>query len=284
MTNGEKEAKASRAGREEVLKEAESARVTREEAMEGAVVAAKRCEEVEARLKALQEEHAKLAEQLRSWEEEIDARKTKLTTREEELSHEETRQGAKEACLDVQEKEIVWKKSLLDAKGEAVAAAEKKKAAKLVRFPDIELRLRTTLHALSRDGFGETVATPESGFAVLAAELAVALEKAVIQVNKILDSDCHDLFSEAATHVYSHLHLRDPGFEFNSLILLVPTDARDRAAEAMKGPVEALVKRFTRIAIPSSLDAIEADDGEDDATDADDKPPGDGASGGGGSS
>ncbi|KAE8818377.1 hypothetical protein D1007_03820 [Hordeum vulgare] len=273
MTEGEKEAKAAVAVREQALKETESARAVCEEAMEEAAASAKRCDEAEARLKALQEEQAKRAEQLRLREEELDARKSKLATREEELSHEETRLGAKQARLDKQEKEITSKKTLLDSQGEDLAAAKKQKAAEQVDFPDVELRLCTALHTLCRDGFDEPLATPESGFVVLVAELIKALEDVVIQVDKILDSECRDLFSEAATCVFSHLHVREPGFDFGSVILSVPTEARNRAAEAVKGPVKAFVNRFARITVPSPPDADEPDDGEEDATDDDDKPP-----------
>ncbi|KAE8771014.1 hypothetical protein D1007_57165 [Hordeum vulgare] len=147
-----------------------------------------------------------------------------------------------------------------------------------------EPRLRTALRSLCRGRFGEPLATPESGFAALAVELTVVLENAIIQVDKILDNVCHDLFFEAATHVFSHLHLREPGFDFGSVILPVHTEARHSAAEAVKGPVEALLKRFARVAAPSSPDAAEDDDEEDDASDADDESPEDGASSGGSSS
>ncbi|KAE8810923.1 hypothetical protein D1007_12273 [Hordeum vulgare] len=216
MKNGEKEAKAARAGHEEALKEAESARAACEEAMEGAAAAAKHHEDVEARLKALQEEQAKLAEQLCSREEELDARKTKLAAREEKFSQEETRLGAKQARLDELEKEI--------------AATKKKKAAELVDFPDVELRLRTAHDTLCRDGFVEPLATPESGFAMLTTGLAAALEEAVIQVDRILDNECRDLFFEATTRIFSHLHLHEPGFDLNSVIMPVPVKACDRIA------------------------------------------------------
>ncbi|KAE8817854.1 hypothetical protein D1007_04476 [Hordeum vulgare] len=96
---------------------------------------------------------------------------------------------------------------------------------------------------------------------MLAMELAVALEGTIVQVDKILDSECRDLFFEAATRVFSHLHLHEPGFGFGSVILLVPIESCHSVAEAVKGPVEALVKRFSRIAVPSSPDATKADDG-----------------------
>ncbi|KAE8780646.1 hypothetical protein D1007_46191 [Hordeum vulgare] len=112
----------------------------------------------------------------------------------------------------------------------------------------------------------------------------MALENTVVQVDKILDTECRDLFFTAATRVFIHLHLREPGFDLGSVILPVPTEACQSDAEALKGPVEALVKRFPHIAAPSSLDSAEADDKEDDGSNADDEPPEDGASGGGGSS
>ncbi|KAI4992057.1 hypothetical protein ZWY2020_041920 [Hordeum vulgare] len=110
-------------------------------------------------------------------------------------------------------------------------------AAELVGFRLVELRIRMALHTLWRHGFDEPLATPQGGFAMLAVKLAVALEDAVIKVDKILDSECRDLFSEAATRVLSHLHLHEPGFDFGSVILPVPTEARDSTAEAVMGPM-----------------------------------------------
>ncbi|KAE8811510.1 hypothetical protein D1007_11899 [Hordeum vulgare] len=114
-------------------------------------------------------------------------------------------------------------------------------------------------------------------------ELAVALEDTVVQVGKIVDNECRDLFFEVVTRVFCHLHLRESGFDFGSVILLVPTEARHNAAKVVKGPVEALVKRFARVATPSSPNAAEAEDEEDDASDTDDKPPEDGVTGSGSS-
>ncbi|KAE8799266.1 hypothetical protein D1007_25395 [Hordeum vulgare] len=265
-------------------KETKAARTASEEALEEAATAAKCCKEAEARLKAFQAEQSKLTEQLRVRDEELAAHKAKVAAREGELSQEKNLLGAKHAHLNDQEKEIASRKTLLDAKGEALVVAEKKKATELVDFPDVELRLRTALRTLCRDRFDEPLTTPESGFAVLTAELAMALEDAFVQADKILDNECRGLFFEAATHILSHLHLHETGFGFGSVIQPVPTEARHNAVEVVKGPMEALVKRFARVAGPSSPDDTEADDGEDDASDANDKPPEDGATSGGRSS
>ncbi|KAI4992547.1 hypothetical protein ZWY2020_057602 [Hordeum vulgare] len=139
------------------------------------------------------------------------------------------------------------------------------------------------LHSLCWDGFDEPLATPDDGFTALAKGLVVALEVAIVQVDKILESGCRDLFFTAATSVFSHVHLREPVFDFSSMILPVPANAHDRAAEAVKGPVEALVRRYSCVAAPSSPGAAEADDGEDDACDVNDQPPAEGPSGDGSS-
>ncbi|KAE8800339.1 hypothetical protein D1007_24196 [Hordeum vulgare] len=107
------------------------------------------------------------------------------------------------------------------------------------------------LRSLCRDGFDEYLATPEESFASLGKKLVVALEDASMQVDKILDNECCGLFFAAATRVFSHLHLQEPGFDLGSMILPVPTEARNCAAEAVNGSVEALVRRFARIAAPS---------------------------------
>ena len=60
-------------------------------------------------------------------------------------------------------------------------------------------------------------------------------------------------FSEAVTCVFSHLHLLEPGFDFNSVIHLVDPEACASAAAAVKGAVETLVNRFTRVWFPHLL-------------------------------
>ncbi|KAI5012381.1 hypothetical protein ZWY2020_024515 [Hordeum vulgare] len=122
-----------------------------------------------------------------------------------------------------------------------------KKDVELASFPNVDLRLRTGLRSLCGEGFDEPLATPEGGFAAFAAELAVALENAIVQVDKILDSECRDLFFAAATRVFTHLHLREPRFDLGSMILPVPTEVLHSTTEVVKGPVDALVKRFDRV-------------------------------------
>ncbi|KAE8776485.1 hypothetical protein D1007_50869 [Hordeum vulgare] len=85
---------------------------------------------------------------------------------------------------------------------------------------------------------------------MLANGLVAELEAVVAQTNKILESECRDLFFVAATRVFGHLHLRDPGFDLSTVIVPVPCGAHDRVTESVKGPVEALVRKFARVATP----------------------------------
>ncbi|KAE8791844.1 hypothetical protein D1007_33673 [Hordeum vulgare] len=104
-----------------------------------------------------------------------------------------------------------------------------------------------------------------------------------MQVDKILDSECRDLFFAAVVRVFSHLHLREPGFDLGSVILPVPAKAHDRAAEAVKGSVEALVRRLVRVAAPPFPGAAEADNREDNVSNGDDQPHAEGETGRGSS-
>ncbi|KAE8812629.1 hypothetical protein D1007_10328 [Hordeum vulgare] len=225
----------------------------------------KRCEEAEARLKAFEEEQAKL----RLQEEELEAprpssppgkkscpRRKLAWTRSRHAWMSRTRRSPRRRPFSMprgkpsprpkRRRPRSWPASLMSSSGFA----------------------RSSTHC--PDGFDEPLATPEGGFAPLAADLAVALEYVVNEVDKMLDSECRDLFSEATARVFSHLHPREPGFDFGSVILSVPTKANESTAEAVKGPVEALVKRFACVAVRSSRDVAEVDGGEGDATDDDD--------------
>ncbi|KAE8780968.1 hypothetical protein D1007_45819 [Hordeum vulgare] len=150
------------------------------------------------------------------------------------------------------------KEALLEAREKALTAAEENKAFEIARFPHVELGLRKAIRYLCRGVFDEPLATPEEGFDVLTNGLVAALEAIVTQMDKTLESECRDLFFTVVTRVFSHLHLRDPGFDINSVILSVPPGAHDRAAESVKCPVEALVRKFARVAPPRLQVPLEA--------------------------
>ncbi|KAI4987721.1 hypothetical protein ZWY2020_028479 [Hordeum vulgare] len=132
-----------------------------------------------------------------------------LAAREEELSLEAIRLDAKQPRFEEWEV-AASRKVLLDAHEGTLPTAEEKKAAELGRFPTVELELSATLRSLYRDGFDEPLASPEDSLVALAKGLVVALESTVVQVDKVLDSDYHDLFFAGATRVFSQIHLSTP--------------------------------------------------------------------------
>ena len=58
------------------------------------------------------------------------------------------------------------------------------------------------------------------------------------------EAEARVLSSAALTRVFSHLHLRDPTAHLDELLEPVDTEHCTAAAEAVKGQVEALLKRF----------------------------------------
>lgn len=108
----------------------------------------------------------------------------------------------------------------------------------------LELKAREALHSICRGGFEDPLRTPADGPAKLLTELVAKLEGAAAKVDAILEGECHDLFFVAATRVFSHLHLPDPGFDFSTVVGPVPPEARAAAVEAVKGHVATLLGKF----------------------------------------
>ena len=94
--------------------------------------------------------------------------------------------------------------------------------------------------------------TPEDGFAGLSSKLAVALEGAATEVDSILEEECRSLFSAAVTRVFGHLYLQDPGFDFITVIRSIAPESRVAAEGAMKGHVDALLKKFLCVPDPEA--------------------------------
>ena len=75
------------------------------------------------------------------------------------------------------------------------------------------------------------------------------------------------LSSSALTRVFSHLYLWDASFHFATLLEHVDPKSCITAAAAMKGPVEALLKKFLVVG------TMAGDDGKDDGNIIDDGTP-----------
>ena len=120
----------------------------------------------------------------------------------------------------------------------------------------------------------EPLVAPESGFMGLSSKFIEALEGATARVETVLESECHDLFSTATTRVFSYLYLREPSFNFGSVICPVDPGVCAVTATAVEGAVKALMKKFACVAVPSPPPtAAGVGNDEDSCSDVDDELP-----------
>ena len=118
------------------------------------------------------------------------------------------------------------------------------------------------LKSLYEKGLEKPLTTDEDGPAQLLPHLVKALEEVVEGIGPMAEVEARVLSSAALTRVVSHLHLHDPTARLDEL--LEPVDDKHCAATAaaVKGQVEALLKKFRAFA-PA---ALAGGTGEGDAT------------------
>ena len=88
--------------------------------------------------------------------------------------------------------------------------------------------------------------------------LVEALEEVVRGIGPMAEAEARVLSSAALARVFSHLHLRDPAARLDELLEPVADDHYTTAAAAVKGQVEALLKKFRGFAsAPLSGDAAD---------------------------
>ena len=86
----------------------------------------------------------------------------------------------------------------------------------------------------------------------------------------MVEREARMLSTSAVMHVFSHLHLRDPSFDFGALLEPVDPERYAAAAEAVEDQVEALLRKFLAVD-----PATTADGTADPTTTADDTGDGD---------
>ena len=145
--------------------------------------------------------------------------------------------------LDELERKVEAKKAQLEAKAKVLAEDR-------VAFKSLEMRSREALQELYEKGLEKTLMTDDDGPAQLLPQLVTVLEDVVNGIGPMVEGEVHALSSSALTRVLSHLHLRDPNADLGVLLELVDEERCTAAAKAMKGEVEALLKKF--LAIDSS--------------------------------
>nr|XP_020153814.1 uncharacterized protein LOC109739133 [Aegilops tauschii subsp. strangulata] len=139
----------------------------------------------------------------------------------------------------------------------------------LAKAQSLEERSCVELRALYEKGLEELLATDDEGPTQLLPHLVAVLEEVVGGIGPLVDGEARTLSSAALTRVFSHLHLRDPDANLDELLEPVDDERCAATAEALKGQVEALLKKFRAFyPVPSTGGAAEpttptGDTGED---------------------
>ena len=111
-------------------------------------------------------------------------------------------------------------------------------------FTNMEKRARAALKTLYESDLEEPLAGAEDGPAKLLSFLVRALEDVTYGLGTSAEAHAHALSSAALTRVLSHVYLRDPNVDLDSLLEPASRELGAAATEAVKGRAEALVGKF----------------------------------------
>ena len=106
------------------------------------------------------------------------------------------------------------------------------------------MRSREALQELYEKGLEKTLMTDDDGPAQLLPQLVTVLEDVVNGIGPMVEGEARVLYSSALTCIFSHLHLRNPAADLSKLLEPVEEERCAVAATAVKGQVEALLKKF----------------------------------------
>ncbi len=113
-----------------------------------------------------------------------------------------------------------------------------------VAFAEMEEKARTSLKTLYESGLDNPLAGEEDGPAKLLPFLVRALDDVALGLGPTAEAEARVLSSAALTRVFTHIYLRDPNVDLDSLLDPVSGEHAAAAAEAMKGHAEALLGKF----------------------------------------
>ena len=131
-------------------------------------------------------------------------------------------------CLGALEQELGARKVELDDKAEVLVKDR-------VAFAEMEAKARSSLRTLYDSGLESPLAGAEDGPAKLLPFLVHALEDVALGLGPTAEAEARALSSVTLTCVLSHVSLRDPNVDLDSLLEPVSSDLATAAAEAMKG-------------------------------------------------
>nr|XP_020167471.1 protein bangles and beads-like [Aegilops tauschii subsp. strangulata] len=182
----------------------------REAARKDAEAAPDRYRALEDELKSLRDQLVEEARGRQAKEEEMRAREDAIKDRDTELGELAKTQATERGRLEELERKVKVKEVELDAKAKVLPEDR-------AAFSLLEERSRVALKAL---------------------------EEVVDGIGPMAEAEACVLSSAALTWIFSHLHLRDPGARLDELLERVADEHYTAAAAAVKGQVEALLRKF----------------------------------------
>nr|XP_020161581.1 uncharacterized abhydrolase domain-containing protein DDB_G0269086-like [Aegilops tauschii subsp. strangulata] len=219
------------AASEEGKQAAGLAAVALDAALRDAEATKERCRVAEVELETLRNERAAEARQREAQEEKLKARED----------------AAERDRLEKLKKEVEAEKARLEAKAKILANDR-------AAFDSLEQRSCKALRDLYGRGLKEPLVTAEEGPAELPPQLVTVLGGIVNGVSPTVEGEACTLSASTVTCVFSHLHLRNPSFDFEALLEPVDLEHYTVAAEAMKDQVEALLWKFLAIELAPTAD------------------------------
>lgn len=111
-------------------------------------------------------------------------------------------------------------------------------------FVKLEVKARTLLKSLYDSGLESPLAGAEDGPAKLLPFLVCVLEDVALGLGPTAEAEARVLSSAALTRVFTHIYLRDPDVDLDSLLEPVSGELAAVTAEAVKGRAEALLAKF----------------------------------------
>ena len=123
--------------------------------------------------------------------------------------------------------------------GKALVLAEDRAA-----FTELEAKARSSLRTLYDSGLESLLAGAEDSPAKLLPLLVRALEDVTLGLGPTAEAEARVLSSAALTRVLTHIYLRDPSVDLDSLLEPVSGERAAAAAKAVKGRAEALLGKF----------------------------------------
>src|SRR4051812_17374842 len=191
----------------------------------------------------LRDELAKEARLRQEQEEGVKAREAAVEVREAKLKKRRDRLG-------VLEQELGARKVELDDKARVLAKDR-------VAFAEMEKKARSSLKTLYESVLESPLAGTEDGPAKLLPFLVRALEDVALGLGPTTEAEARVLSSAALTRVFTHIYLRDPSVDLDSLLEPASGERAAAAAEPVKGRVEALLGKFRAFSTKSKPGAAD---------------------------